>query len=264
MSNRRHTQTTGLRHRVRDRAKPPLVIVPITLAEPAIVEIAGFAGAEAVLLDCEHGFLNEETVRSMLAHARSAGTAAVFRPRSFDAAACRQALDAGAAGVHVSHVDTEEEARAVVEACRYAPLGRREMSLGRAIEYDVTNIPSYVEHANESELLVVMIESMKAVENAEKIAAVEGIDVIHIGVADLSHEMGLGVTATHPRVIAAVDRVLAAAKPHGVAVGFPTDDPKQVEEFAAKGVRYFEATTPDYLLRETYAARLAALRKCWR
>jgi 2-keto-3-deoxy-L-rhamnonate aldolase RhmA len=75
--------------------------------------------------------------------------------------------------------------------------------------------------------------------------------------------MGVGVSATHPKAIGALDRVLDAAKPHGVAVGFPTDDPKQVATLAAKGVRYFEASAPDYLLREAYAERLAALRKCW-
>ena len=113
-----------LRQRVADNSKPPLVIVPITLADPAIVEIMGFAGAEAVLLDSEHGMMGPETLRSMLAHAMAANVPAVFRPRSFDAAACRQALDQGAAGVHVPHVDSGDQARAVVNACRYSPLAR--------------------------------------------------------------------------------------------------------------------------------------------
>ena len=175
----------NLRQRVADRSKPPLVIVPITLANPAIVEILGFAGAETVLLDAEHGMIGPETLRSMLAHARSGGVAAVYRPRSFNAAECRQALDAGATGIHVSHVDSGEEAAAVVRACRYPPLGRREMSLGRAINYDITNLHPYVGQANDRELLVVMIESLEGLANAEKIAAVPGIDVIHIGTADL-------------------------------------------------------------------------------
>ena len=203
--------------------------------------------------------MGPETVRAMLAHARSAGVAAVFRPLRFDLAACRQALDAGAAGVHVSHVDTAEEAEAVVRCARYAPLGRREMSLGRAIDYDPANMAPYLAQANESELLVVMIESVEALENVEAIAAVEGIDVLHIGSADLSHSMGLPVTSDHPQIAEAVDRVLAAAARHDVAVGFPTDDPPLASDLAAKGVRYFETTTPDYLLRQAYAERLAAL-----
>jgi hypothetical protein len=85
----------NLRQRVADRSKPSLVIQPITLADPALVEIAGFAGVEAVLLDCEHGMIGTETVRSMFAHAAAAGIAAVFRPTSFDASGCRQALDQG-------------------------------------------------------------------------------------------------------------------------------------------------------------------------
>ena len=148
----------NLRQRIRDESKPPLVIQPITLSDPAMVEIAGFAGIEAVLLDCEHGMIGVETVRSMMAHAKAAGVASVFRPPCFDAAACRQTLDQGAAGVHVSHVDSADEAQAVVEACRYAPLGKREMSLGRAIQYDITKLPDYVADANDRQLLVVMLE----------------------------------------------------------------------------------------------------------
>ncbi|MAE60900.1 MAG: siderophore biosynthesis protein SbnG [Planctomycetaceae bacterium] len=248
-----------LRQRIHDRTRPPLVIFPITLADPAIVEIAGYAGAEAVLLDCEHGSINPQAIRAMISAAAAAGTAAVYRPRSFDAAACRQALDAGAAGCHVSHVDTAEQARAAVDACRYAPLGRREMSLGRAVHYIRENLKPYVQQANDDQLLVVMIETIKAVENVDAIAAVPGIDVLHIGAADLSHDMGHVCEYDTPRFQDAVDKVLAAAQNNGITAGFPTDDPDLVADLTRKGMRFFEADTPDWLLREVYADRLAAL-----
>jgi len=226
-----------------------------------VVEIVGFAGAGSVIIDGEHGMIGPETARSMLAHARSAGIPAVFRPLRFDPAVCRQLLDAGAAGIHVSHVDTEAEAAAVVKACRYPPLGRREMSLGRGIDYDFSSLHSYLAQANECQLLVVMVESLVGVSNVEKIAAVPGIDVIHVGLADLAHDMGLPGQYGHPKVCAAVDRVLQGAQAHRVAVGLPTADPRSVTEWAAKGIRYFEADAPDYLLRDIYAERLAALRE---
>jgi 4-hydroxy-2-oxoheptanedioate aldolase len=248
-----------LRRRVADRSAPPLEVVPVTLAEPALVEIVGFAGAEAVVIDAEHGAIGPETMRAMLAHARSAAVAALFRPRSFDAAACRQALDAGAAGILVSHVDTPEQAAAVVAACRYAPLGRREMSLGRAVEYRAQAIPEHVSEANERELLVVMIESVEGLGNADRIAAVPGIDVIHVGVADLSHAMGRTFQYAHPEVDAAVERIVEAARRCGLASGYPTADPARAAFWAGRGVRFFEADTPDYLLREVYAAQLSRL-----
>lgn len=254
-------QPYNLRNRIRDQSDPPLVIIPVTLADPAIVEIVGFAGAEVILIDAEHGMIGPETARSMLAHARSAGIPAVFRPLRFDAAVCRQLLDAGAAGIHVSHIDTEGEAAAVVRACRYPPLGRREMSLGRGIDYDFSSLHSYLARANDCQLLVVMIESLEGLANAEKIAAVPGIDVIHMGLADLAHDMGLSGQYDHPKVRAAVDCVLEATKPHNVAVGYPIADPRNISEWAAKGIRYFEGEAPDYLLRDTYAARLAAIRE---
>lgn len=253
---------TNLRERVRNPALPPLPIVPVTLPAPALVEIIGFAGAEAVLIDAEHGTIGPETMRSMLAHARSAGTAAVYRPCRFDPALCRQALDAGAAGVHVSHVDTPEEARAIVAACRYAPLGQREMSLGRAVDYDVARIPAYVRGANDSQLLVAMIESPRALDNLNAIAAVPGIDVLHVGTADLTHALGfeLGDPNSKGPVRDAVRQVIAAAARNGIAAGIPADAPADVEFWAAEGIRYFEMDAPDYVLRQTYAARLQALR----
>jgi 4-hydroxy-2-oxoheptanedioate aldolase len=258
--------STNLRERIHDRTRPPLPIVPITLPVPALVEIVGFAGAEAVLIDAEHGAIGPETMRSMLAHAQSANAAAVFRPRSFDAAACRQALDAGAAGVHVSHVDTAEEAQAVVKACRYAPLGQREMSLGRAVQYDASRIPAYVNAANDSQLLVVMIESPIALENVDAIAAVAGVDVLHMGTADLTHSLGyaLGDTKSKPAIREAIHQVIAAANRRGVTVGIPTDAPAEVEYWSGHGVRYFEMDAPDYVLRHTYAERLAAFRSACR
>ena len=70
----------GLQRRVRDLSKPPILVAPVTLADPAVVEIIGFAGAEAVLIDLEHGVINEETMRSMLVHARAAGAAPTCVP----------------------------------------------------------------------------------------------------------------------------------------------------------------------------------------
>ena len=251
----------NLRQRIHDLSKPPLVIQPVTLADPAMVEIAGFAGVEAAMLDCEHGMIGVETVRSMMVHAKAAGIAPVVRPRSFDPESCRQALDQGAAGIHIAHVDSAEEAKAVVDACRYAPLGRREMSLGRAIGYDISTLPDYVSNSNDQLLLVVMIESVVAVERVEEIAAVPGIDVLHMGTADLTTDMGLMVGKDYPEVSQAIDRVLEGAKKHGVAVGIPTEDPAEVAEWTAKGVRYFEADTPDYVLRHLWAEREAELQK---
>ena len=250
-----------LRQRVADHSQPPLVILPITLTDPALVEIAGFAGAEAVMLDSEHGMLGPEIIRSMMAHAEAAGVPAVFRPRSFDAASCRQALDQGASGVHVPHVATGAQAQVVVNACRYAPLGHREMSLGRAVRYDGANIPSYIAEANECQLLVVMIESVEGLKSVEQIASVPGIDVIHLGIADLSHSMGLSGKYQHADVNAAVEHVLKVARAHNVAVGYPTQDPEHVAYWTDRGMRFFEGDTPDFTLREIYTNGLQKLRE---
>ena len=119
------------------------------------------------------------------------------------------------------------------------------MSLGRAIDYDISNLAAYVADANDQLLLAVMIESLDAMENIDAIAAVPGIDVLHIGTADLTHSMGL---------------TFGEEKNHNVAVGMPTEDADEVAHWAAKGIRYFEADTPDYVLRHLWAKRETKLR----
>src|SRR5438128_82613 len=208
LKGERTMEQFDLRRRVAERSTPPLFAVPVTLVDPAIVEIVGFAGAEAMIIDAEHGTIGPETMRLMLAHARSTGIAAIYRPRSFDASLCRQALDMGAAGIHVPHVDTAEQARAIVQACRYPPLGHRQLGLARAIEYDVSKLRPYVARANESQLLVIMIESAEGLAKVEEISAVRGIDVIHVGTGDLSHDMGLTGQPLHAEVDAAVERII--------------------------------------------------------
>ena len=134
------------------------------------------------------------------------------------------------------------------------------MSLGRAIDYDIAKLRKYVTESNDQLLVVVMIESVEALDNVNEIAAVPGIDVLHIGTADLTHSMGLTLGEGNPQVAEAIDHVLTVAKKHQVAVGVPTEDADEVASWAAKGVRYFEADTPDYVLRRLWAEREAELR----
>ena len=121
----------------------------------------------------------------------------------------------------------------------------------------MANIPEYVRRSNDEILVVVMIESVDALSNVEQIAAVTGVDVLHIGTADLSHSMGRPLADVGD----ALDRVLAAVNRHSVFVGYPTGSPERMEQLAKQGVRYFEISSPDYLLREVYAKQISETRR---
>src|SRR5438067_1243063 len=137
------------------------------------------------------------------------------------------AMIAAACGFDAVYIDLEHnptsletEARALVEACLYAPKGHRSaFGSGPALGYAALGQAEVCRRLNEQTLLMAMIETPEAVANADAIAAVEGIDALHIGASDLSTEMGIPGQYQHERMRAAFETVAKAARSHGKAMG---------------------------------------------
>jgi len=237
---------------VRPRLKDGDIILgcAVGVAHPIAVEAAGYAGFDFVFLDTEHSALDLSAIEPMILAAQASGVAAIYRARQLDAAAIGRALDIGAEGVLVPHVKSADEARAVVDAARYAPLGRRGLGPGRPIRFGLNDAREYVAHADERTLVAVMIEDREAVENIEAIAAVEGLDVFNIGTWDLSNSLGVPLETRHPKMLDAIGRIIEAAKAHGIAVGVPPDHPGEVAEWAARGCQFFECCSAQGVLAE--------------
>jgi 2-keto-3-deoxy-L-rhamnonate aldolase RhmA len=124
-------------------------------------------------------------------------------------------LDGGALGIVIPHVDTAEEAREIADRLRYPPRGHRSVGGGQAqFDYEPMKLGDMTAKSDDNTLITVMIETPKAVENAEAIAAVPGIDCLLVGSSDLSMEMGIPGETGHAKVQAAVDKVIAACKKH--------------------------------------------------
>lgn len=156
----------------------------------------------------------------------------------------------GSDGILVPHVKSAQQARAVVEAARYAPLGHRGLGPGRPIRFGLSDPGEYVAHANEQTVVAVMIEDQEAVENIEAIAAVDGIDVFNIGTWDLSNSLGVPLDTRHPKLMDAITRILAAAKAHGIAAGVPPESPEEVSALTKLGCQFFESCSAQGVLAE--------------
>jgi 2-keto-3-deoxy-L-rhamnonate aldolase RhmA len=184
---------------------------------PNIAMMAVACGFDALYIDLEHNPTSLETAASICVAAVGLGITPIARVFLSDAA---RILDCGAQGVMIPHVNNAAEARAIVEACRFAPQGHRSAagtipSLG----YAALSQPEICRRLNEETLLIAMIETPEAVANADAIAAVEGIDVLHIGSTDLSTEMGIPGDYKHERMRAAYETIARAAKTHGKSMG---------------------------------------------
>jgi 4-hydroxy-2-oxoheptanedioate aldolase len=183
------------------------------------VEIAkamAVAGFDWLFLDMEHGVMSLEACAQIAIAALDAGIAPLARVPNGEYAIATRALDNGVLGIVMPHVDTAEEAREVVNRLKYPPRGHRSMG-GIGPHYSLRQASSADAAAalNAANLTVVMLETPKAIANADEIAAVPGVDVLLIGTNDLCAEMGIHGDFGHERVGQAYQKMIAAARRHG-------------------------------------------------
>jgi 4-hydroxy-2-oxoheptanedioate aldolase len=176
------------------------------------IEIIAAAGYDFVVIDLEHTLIDARQLGAMLLAARASGMAALVRVASSYQAL--QALDAGAEGVVFPRIGSAQAAGNAVRACHFGPLGERGLNATWHSGYGRDDLAEFTHDANECTLVVAMIENRDGLDNVEEIAAVEGIDVLLEGAADLSQSFGLPWQTRHPDVRAAVSQIRAAARNH--------------------------------------------------
>ncbi|HWA91374.1 MAG TPA: aldolase/citrate lyase family protein [Rhizomicrobium sp.] len=222
-------------------------------------EIAAHQGWDSILIDMQHGQIGYEAMCAMLVAVSTTEAVPLVRVPWNAPGDVMRALDAGAYGVMCPSVETVEEAKAFVGACRYAPLGYRSIGPRRAMLYAGAD---YVQHANTTVLSIVQIETKKGLDNVDAIASVEGLDMLYIGPSDLGLSLGRAVKAdqTDPVVVAAIDKVLASAKAHGIRAGIFCKSVAYARAMAAKGFDLVTVESDEGLLM-LGAERLAKFRE---
>lgn len=191
------------------------------IPSPQIVEMAGLLGFDWVLLDCEHGTMSAESVEVMVMAAEAAGITAVGRPRSSASDALMEVLERGVAGVQVPHVSTAEQARAVVDAVLYHPLGQRGLGARtRPASYGIgVTLTDYANSTNDEMLICLQLEDDEGLQNIDEILEVPGVDVIFLGPSDLSQALGHPGDTDHADVRSAMQRAFESIRRHGRVAG---------------------------------------------
>jgi len=214
---------TYLNNRALERLKAGEIALGVGVRLARSVEIAKMMRAsdfDWLFIDLEHGSLSLETVAQISIAAADNNIAPIVRVPTGQWDIASRALDGGAHGIVMPHIDTVDDAKLAVHHLRFPPLGHR-ATLGGLPHYDYqhTKAAQVAEEVNAATLIAVMIESPEGVENAAAIAAVAGIDVLFIGVNDLAEGMGLSGQLDHPRVADAVAEVGRAAGAQGKFAG---------------------------------------------
>jgi 2-keto-3-deoxy-L-rhamnonate aldolase RhmA len=185
-----------------------------------LVRVAKSSGHDFIFIDVQHSLYNIETVGHMAHIALSCGIAPMVRVRSVDDPNVSLYLDNGVTGIIFPDVNTAADAQKGVNAAKFAPTGKRSVCGGYPhFDYRPVPLSQAIPALNEATLVVCMIETVEGLNNVEAIAAVKGVDVIHVGSNDLLVNMGKPGKFEDPEIVAAQERCIAAARAHGKFAG---------------------------------------------
>ena len=227
------------------------------LGSPIAAEIFAHSGVDFLLIDTQHGSFGQESVIATLMATAAGGATPMARVARNDYTLIGRLLDEGALGIVVPMVDTAEDAKVAADACRLPPTGNRSWGWGRASQYGA----DYPDVINDEVFVAVQLESVTAVENAEAILSVPGVDGCWVGPSDLALSMGI-----HPRDMAnddghqrALERVLDACRNTGKIPGLACSGPDEARQRAAQGFQFLTADSDIGMLVKGTSAGLQTL-----
>lgn len=228
-----------------------------------VARIAKSSGHDFLFIDMQHALYTVETVGHIANTALGCGIAPLVRVRSCDDANTALLLDNSVTGIVFPDVNTADDARRGVNRAKFPPIGRR--SAGGAFpnfDYEPIPVGEATARINDLTLVACMIETREGLDNVEEIAAVEGVDVVHVGSNDLLLDMGMPGQFGSPEHVAAIDRVLGACAAHGkiAGLGGERDLARQVD-FIRKGVKFVTTQTDLRFLQLAATNHTAALRE---
>ncbi len=201
-------------HLLREKQLP--TVLKINLSDPRVIEIAGLSGVDAVWLCTEHVPNDWIGLESQIRSARVHDIDTLVRVGRGSYSDYIRPFEAGATGIIVPHVTTADEARRIVEWVRFHPLGKRALDGGNVDgQFCLVPMEEYLAHSNTERMVILQIESPEALENVEAILSVPGFDGVLFGPGDFSHRIGKPGQLDDPEVVAARQRVAAAAVKNG-------------------------------------------------
>jgi 2-dehydro-3-deoxyglucarate aldolase len=226
------------------------------IPDASVAEIMGQAGYDWVAVDLEHGSVSVQQLPDLFRALQLGGTLPLARLAQGHPKDCKQALDAGAAGVIVPMIETAQQLSVVRDVCCWPPAGRRGVGFSRANLFG-KHFDAYREEA-QAPLLVAQVEHEQAVAQLDAILSVRGLDAVLVGPYDLSASMGLTAQFDHPAFSAALQKIRTLARERGVACGVHVvaPEPAVLQQRVAEGYRFI-AYAIDAVFLHTSAARPA-------
>ena len=244
MTRNELTENSAWKNPVKEKLlKGETVVGPvISVNSVEVATQAAALGFDFIWLEMEHTPLSLEIVRNIVLATRGLPAVPIARPPVNELWMAKRLLDSGVLGVIFPFTSTPDLARQAVASCRYPPHGLR----GSGADLATFRWPApggYYDFADENVLVVTVVENSEGLSHIDEIAAVPGIDVIFIGTSDLSFSLGLRGQQDHPKLEAAIAKIVAAGKKHGKFLGRPGLTPEHITRSQRQGFRFFMAGT---------------------
>jgi 4-hydroxy-2-oxoheptanedioate aldolase len=240
--------------------KPHLFGIFVQIPSPSVVELAGYAGFDFVIIDFEHGPLGIETATNMIRAANACQTSPVIRVAKNDPFLIGQALDIGAEGVMVPQITDYDAAVDAIRATRYGPEGiRGACPCVRAAKYAGTGA-AYFEKANKEVVTILLLEGKAAIDNIESLMAIPSVDVLMMGAWDLSSSLGIPGRVDDPLVLDKMERIVREADARGIDLGTLWLDSAEAKRWAARGLKFLP-TVDTTMIVEHWRKTVEAINK---
>jgi 4-hydroxy-2-oxoheptanedioate aldolase len=223
------------------------------LPSPAVVDVVASSGLDFVVVDMEHGAMSFERAEEMVRAAEANGCQAVVRVDRNEAPVVLHALEIGSRAVLVPHVSSAPEARRVADAALYPPRGDRGLSpYTRVHGYTHEGLPDSLRAADEDTLVGILVEGAEGMRRLPEICRVPGVDLVYLGVYDLSQSIGLPGQLDHPKVLSAIEKCARLAAKAGKVCGTFSRSVKMSKVYADCGVRFIAHGADCLALKSAY------------
>src|SRR5580693_3815364 len=219
------------------------------------------AGFDYVFIDMEHGSYDLETVHEMIISSNGAGITPIVRVAELLYSLVARLLDSGAQGIILPRVEDPALLAEALSWMRFPPMGKRGYGVNPTmVGYEARSFAEIIEHQNRNTLAVVQFETTTAMERADEMLSVPGVDIAMVGPADLSISLGVPGQFDHPLLVSTVERLIQQCVAHGVVPGIQTRGLPMSKFWAERGMRFVGCGAEHLMLLERAKETVAQLR----
>ncbi len=231
------------------------------LRSPEVARILAAAGFDWAFIDTEHGVFDIETVSELCRAGADTGLTPIVRVASMEYDLVARALDCGAQGVIFPRVESVELLTQAVSWTKYPPVGIRGFGLTPThVNYERATIAQILEHMNRETLVILQIETQRAVDMCDELLSVKGLDAVMVGPVDLSISLGVAGDFQHPKMVEAMDKIRDACLRHGVVPGTQTRTLSLAKFWRERGMLFLGCASETGMLFEKASEIATALR----